>query len=369
MRQGRPKLGLLLQQGAGPRVQAYLPSARRTPAALTPGALEAQVVARPPQVSVAGVHVRPGTFELPDPPAALKSAAVGRCVGIHHLDAPMLEKLDSGQFERLLGALSGSQHHGYWSLHTKQMLVRLHLLPWLRGKSLSGTSVLVLSLMARGQHDMAERVVRRRPIELALELADSMPELFGVQTLSAVFGDLVPTVTQQKGAACLPQDTVISAMGAMVAAFMALHACGTAEGIETCTLALMQRLEDAGFAPTSSNLGLLAGVIFSGGLRYNAALRTQDMARLTWITNFTLLAFAATNFSHNSNLVGGLALAAVVVGIALSSGWPVRDHTVSINGLHGKLGARLANLDIFKSVYDRDMLMDWIGIARQCNGF
>jgi hypothetical protein len=331
--------------------------------------LEAQESRAPASVAVHRVCARPGTVILRVAPEAWGEVMVGRCLGIALLEESHLEALAPQQLREVLAELAQSQHWTHWHFGLRDSLPRGRWLPFWPARKVSGTSVLVLSLMARQQLQMAERILALRPVEIANDLAHVLPEMFGLRTLECIFRDMVPLVTTQRGSPEIAQDEQIGAMGAMVAAFLSTHAEARKDRIEAWTVALMQRLENSGFAPTSPNLGLLAGVIFAGCLRYSADINHHDRRRRELITNVSMVCFAASNFIGSTRWVAARAVTSVVVGIGLGRYWPVRDYDVFCNTLQGKLNARLSNLDMFKSPYDRDQMMDWISIARQCNGF
>lgn len=321
--------------------------------------------------SIGYVRAFPGIIQLDTDLPELQGCMIGHRLSLKLLSEEKLATLPAKKMGALLEKIANTQHRVFWDQVGWQGFGGRMLPDSFRTKKdICGTSALLLFLLANNEIDMAEYLLKNRPIEIALDLADTFPQFYTIAVMQNIFSRTFSTITQEPDLGDHPIDIQMRAMGLMAAAFFKLRTDKKKELIEKWTVVLMQELEESGFEVNSANLGLLAGVIFSGGLHYSAAVAAKDAQIKEAFGNFILLAFACLDFAQLKSWGSGVAaLVSLTIGLAMKHLWKIRDLQTDMNHLQGKLCARLMNLDVFKNNYDQSQLMDWIQTTRACNGF
>lgn len=236
--------------------------------------------------------------------------------------------------------------------------------------TINGASALALQFFAAGDQDAVIRIISARPVEIAEDLYERTPEVFTLETLVAVFKNLLGVITDDSIGWEMSEDRLANAAGNMVAAFLCEHANEQPELICGLLVALMVRLEESGFAPTTANLGVLAGAILAGGLKYCAAIKKHYQDRYYNIDKATLLLWATSAFLPITGPASGaLSVIAVVSGVILEALYPIVDLESFITQLEGRLSIRLLKLKVFRSPHEVSLLMNWLHSTILCNGF
>jgi hypothetical protein len=351
----------------GPR-RGLLPGVGLQPPAPAPDLLRGLQEART-RTQLDAVEARPGTAELRGAWPELAGAMCGATLGLCNMAGEMLAPMGEARLEDLLAQIARSEHRVRW-YDGPSHAHRLHgLLRRRKRASVHGVAALTLHLLATGHREVADRVILRRPVDIANELGERVPGLFGMELAVEIFRVLVPQITGGAFDRDHPEDLEANALGTIVQALLAEHAEEDPGLIEAWIISLMQRLEESGFEPSTPNLGLLAGTIIAGGLRYCRSIHALDERRFRAINNVSLLGFAAANLLPLPGpAIGAFAVVAVAAGLVLERLYEVRDFSEFIHRLEGKLSARLLKLKIFRNPYELPLLMNWIHTAILCNG-
>ena len=292
---------------------------------------------------------------------------------LHELTPAQLNRLSAQNFADLMRALLDAHVNVSW--HVTNPNRRLAKYP--THAKLTGLSALTLHMFVVQAPSMSIRIINTYPAQVVEELAERVPELFTLKIVVPVFRDVITLITQDEVNWDDSEGKLSNAAGSIIQAFLTQHCREKPELIEAWIVALMVQLEGAGFSinsddekTNSAKLGVLAGAVLAGALKYCRVIKEYGEKRYYFIDKATLFTVAATQFAGLGTVATGLiAVGAVLIGVMLERFYPIKDLNGFINCFEGTLRMRLLKGRIYQNKYDVSLLMHWLHATILCNGF
>ena len=315
------------------------------------------------------VQLKPGVVALhPSWQRCMRPAMTGDTLDLRLVSADHLRRLNDDNLRHLLDAIDRQPQKIYF-LPAQSRRARLHF-PWRdKRENVSSVAALALQMYGRGEVDLVKRMLLLRPVSIAADLHEIVPQIFTLEVVTQALKEMIPQLTNAAIDWDYPEDIQADGMGNMLEAFFIVHGRENKDLIDAWTMALLVKLEEAGFGQTTENLGVLTGLVIAGGLKYANWIRAGDQATYYRIDKGSQLVWAATQCINTVPVLpGGFAIVAVASGIFLEHLYPVRDMSSTVTRLEGKLRARLLKLQIFRTRYELDRFLGWIDTIKLCNG-
>ena len=189
------------------------------------------------------VQLKPGVVGLhPSWQACLRPAMTGATLDLRLVSADHLRRLSDDNLRHLLDAIDRQPQKIYF-LPAQSRRARYRLPLRDRRKNVSSVAALALQMYGRGEVDLVKRMLLLRPVSIAADLHEIVPQIFTLEIVTAALKDMIPQLTNSAIDWDYPEDIQADAMGNMLEAFFIVHGRENKDLIDAWTMALLVKLE------------------------------------------------------------------------------------------------------------------------------